>query len=60
MAIGAVGTRSGSARPAAIREVGIQPMAEDGHHHQDINSFKALGLAIVASMILTGLLWTVL
>lgn len=59
-AVRGVGMPRGSARPATGRAVGRQPATEDGHRDQDNDSLMALGLAIVASAILTGLLWTVL
>ena len=59
-AVPAVGMPRGSARPAAVRAIGIRQVAEDGHRNGDIDSLKVLGLAIVASVILSGLLWTVL
>ena len=47
-----------AAAAAAIPSAsGTQALIEDGFGHGAIGSFQALGLAVVASVLVTGLLW---
>lgn len=50
-------------RPAelAIRQPANAPtLIEDGYHHQAITSLQAVALAVVASVLVTGLMWVAL
>jgi hypothetical protein len=55
-----VGMPRGAAGRMAERRVDTRSLVEDGYRHQAIGGLQALGLAITASLVVTGLLWTML
>lgn len=59
-AVRAVGMPRGNAIPAVVRAIDVEPLVEDGYRHQAIGSLQALGLAILAAVLTTGLLWVFL
>ncbi|MCC0808281.1 hypothetical protein FPV16_19045 [Methylobacterium sp. W2] len=59
-AVRSVGMPRGMAGRSASRLADTRPVAEDGYRYRAIGSFQALGLAIGASVMVTGLLWIVL
>jgi len=59
-AVRAVGMPRGNALPAAVRAVVREPLVEDGYRHRAIGSLQALGLAVLAAVLTTGLMWVLL
>lgn len=51
--------RGAAARTIPMDE-GAKSLIGDGYRHEAIGSLQALALAVVASLLVTGLLWTVL
>ncbi|SFK89591.1 hypothetical protein [Methylorubrum salsuginis] len=60
MTVRAVGMPRGAGRWAPPTAANAEGTIEDGYRHQSIGSLQALGLAVAASMLLTGLLWIAL
>ncbi|KQT59890.1 hypothetical protein ASG52_19300 [Methylobacterium sp. Leaf456] len=60
MTVRAVGMPRGAGRWAPPRAANAQDTIEDGYRHESIGSLQALGLAVAASILLTGLLWVAL
>jgi len=54
-----VGMPRGAAGRMASRLVDTKPLVEDVFRFQAIGGLQALGLAITASVVLTGLLWAI-
>ena len=60
ISIRAVGMPRGSALTAITpRTANARALAENGNLHEGIGSLQALGLAIAAAILVTGLLWMV-
>jgi hypothetical protein len=59
-AVRAVGMPRGNAMPAAVGADVREPLVDDGYRHRAIGSLPALGLAILAAVLTTGLMWVAL
>ncbi|GEO99570.1 hypothetical protein [Methylobacterium haplocladii] len=50
----------GTAARTLPMDEGVRSLIGDGYRHEAIGSLQALALAVVASLLVSGLLWTVL